>query len=140
MGPGIPAGFSNIVHICLGSGEDRNGPFLRQFSGQCKEVFRAPRHPYTIGLLESVPRPDEELGRKLVPIPGSPPDLLDLQPTCAFLARCSYRIDRCCQEPWPELQPVDGDVAHQVGCHVATSGAARRTARRAVSLMGSPAG
>ena len=97
-------------------------------TGTCKEIFRNPRHPYTIGLLESVPRPDEELGKKLVPIPGSPPDLLDLRSTCAFLARCPYRIDNCFKEPWPELQPVNGDAAHQVGCHVDTAATAKRTA------------
>jgi peptide/nickel transport system ATP-binding protein len=100
-------------------------------TGICKEIFRDPRHPYTIGLLESVPRPDEELGKKLVPIPGSPPDLLDVRSTCAFLARCPYKIDRCFNEPCLELQPVGGDAAHLVGCPLDTAAAAQRTAERA---------
>ncbi|MBN1367966.1 MAG: ABC transporter ATP-binding protein, partial [Dehalococcoidales bacterium] len=59
-------------------------------SGAAEDIFLRPRHPYTIGLLNCVPRLDEELGRKLVPIRGMPPNLAFMPPTCAFLPRCDY--------------------------------------------------
>jgi oligopeptide/dipeptide ABC transporter ATP-binding protein len=74
--------------------------------GNCKDIFRHPRHPYTIGLLRSVPRLDEEVGRKLLPIKGLPPNLINMPPTCAFLPRCGYAVERCRKEPWPELRLV----------------------------------
>ena len=75
-------------------------------SGSCKDIFRHPRHPYTIGLLKCVPRLDEEEGRKLVPIRGLPPNLINMPPTCAFLPRCPYAVDQCRKEPWPDLRLV----------------------------------
>ena len=75
-------------------------------SGTCKDIFRSPRHPYTIGLLRCVPRLDEEVGRKLVPIKGLPPNLINMPKTCAFLPRCPYVVDQCREEPWPELREV----------------------------------
>jgi oligopeptide/dipeptide ABC transporter ATP-binding protein len=74
--------------------------------GRCKDIFRAPRHPYTIGLLRCVPRIDDEEGRRLEAIPGLPPNLGRLPGQCAFLPRCSYAVDRCRREPWPELKRV----------------------------------
>jgi len=85
-------------------------------SGTCKEVFRHPLHPYTLGLFKSVPRLNEPKGRKLVPIQGAPPSLIDLPPTCAFLPRCTYKIDTCLKEPWPDLQEVK--PGHCVRCYV----------------------
>jgi peptide/nickel transport system ATP-binding protein len=73
-------------------------------SGNCKDIFRIPRHPYTIGLLRCVPRLDEEEGRKLIPIRGLPPNLINMPQTCAFLPRCSFATEQCRQEPWPELR------------------------------------
>jgi oligopeptide/dipeptide ABC transporter ATP-binding protein len=87
-------------------------------SGITKDIFGNPRHPYTIGLLACVPRLDEPRGRKLVPIVGLPPNLINMPPTCAFLPRCPYRIERCQQEPWPELRLIDGQ--HYTSCHVDT--------------------
>jgi len=75
-------------------------------SGLCKDIFRSPRHPYTIGLLRCVPRLDEEVGRKLVPIKGLPPNLINMPKTCAFLPRCPYVVDQCREEPWPDLREV----------------------------------
>jgi peptide/nickel transport system ATP-binding protein len=72
-------------------------------SGTTKEIFAHPRHPYTIGLLNCIPRLDEEEGHKLVPIPGLPPNLMNMPPNCAFLPRCTHKIDRCYKDPWPEL-------------------------------------
>jgi peptide/nickel transport system ATP-binding protein len=87
-------------------------------SGTTKDIFGNPRHPYTIGLLQCIPRLDEEEGTKLVPIEGLPPNLINMPPTCAFLPRCSYKIDKCYKEPWPELTPVNGN--HFIRCYVNT--------------------
>ena len=84
--------------------------------GTTKDIFANPSHPYTIGLLSCIPRLDEERGRKLVPIIGAPPNLVNMPPTCAFLPRCPYSIDRCRQEPWPPLHLVEGQ--HHAACYV----------------------
>jgi peptide/nickel transport system ATP-binding protein len=85
-------------------------------SGSCEDIFRQPLHPYTLGLFKSVPRLDEEEGRKLVPIQGSPPSLVNLPATCAFLPRCIYKIDKCFKEPWPALE--EAEPKHCVRCYV----------------------
>jgi len=85
-------------------------------SGTTKDIFGNPRHPYTIGLLKCIPRLDEEEGRKLVPIEGLPPNLINMPPTCAFLPRCFHKSGKCLREPWPPLIPVNG--GHYVACHV----------------------
>ncbi len=54
--------------------------------------------------------------RKLVPIEGMPPNLIDMPPTCAFLARCTYHTAQCEQEPWPALRQVGPN--HYVSCFV----------------------
>jgi peptide/nickel transport system ATP-binding protein len=87
-------------------------------SGTTKDIFGTPRHPYTIGLLKCIPRLDEEEGRKLIPIEGLPPNLINMPPTCAFLPRCSYKIEKCYKEPWPELTPVNGN--HFIRCYADT--------------------
>jgi len=88
-------------------------------SGTTKDIFQRPRHPYTMGLLKCIPRLDEEEGRKLVPIVGLPPNLINMPATCAFLPRCSWKIDKCYKEPWPELTPVNGN--HFIRCYADTS-------------------
>jgi oligopeptide/dipeptide ABC transporter ATP-binding protein len=85
-------------------------------SGSCEDVFRRPLHPYTLGLFKSVPRLDEEKGTKLVPIQGSPPSLVNLPATCAFLPRCTYKVDKCFKEPWPALE--EAEPKHCVRCYV----------------------
>jgi peptide/nickel transport system ATP-binding protein len=87
-------------------------------SGTTKDIFGAPRHPYTMGLLKCIPRLDEEEGRKLVPIEGLPPNLINMPPTCAFLPRCSWKIDKCFKEPWPELATVGPN--HFIRCYADT--------------------
>jgi peptide/nickel transport system ATP-binding protein len=87
-------------------------------SGTCKEIFRNPRHPYTIGLLRCVPRLDEEEGRKLVPIKGLPPNLINMPQTCAFLPRCNFVTEQCKKEPWPELRLAGGQ--QYLRCYVDT--------------------
>ncbi len=87
-------------------------------SGTTKDIFGNPRHPYTIGLLKCIPRLDEEEGTKLVPIEGLPPNLINMPQTCAFLPRCSYRLDKCAREPWPEMTAVNGN--HFIRCYADT--------------------
>ena len=69
------------------------------------ELYGNPKHPYTVGLLNSVPRLDETRKEKLVPIEGLPPDLAHLPPGCAFYPRCGWRIDRC-KEEYPPFKLV----------------------------------
>jgi len=67
--------------------------------GTAADIYADPRHPYTLGLLRSVPRLDEPIRAKLDPIGGQPPDLTRLPPGCAFAPRCAYRVDRCSEVP-----------------------------------------
>jgi oligopeptide/dipeptide ABC transporter ATP-binding protein len=85
-------------------------------SGTAEDIFLHPSHPYTIGLLNCVPRLDEELGRKLVPIKGMPPNLIFMPPNCAFLPRCDHATDRCRKELWPALREVGNQ--HHISCYV----------------------
>ena len=70
-----------------------------------KNVYGDPRHPYSLGLLQSVPRLDESKRQKLVPLEGQPPDLSNLGLGCPFADRCTYAFDRCREEN-PPLFPV----------------------------------
>jgi oligopeptide/dipeptide ABC transporter ATP-binding protein len=83
-------------------------------SGTVEDIFRAPRHPYTIGLMNSLPKltGDEEW---LEPITGAPPSLINLPTGCPFHPRCFLARDRCKQEI-PPLKPVEG-AGHQSACH-----------------------
>ncbi len=78
-----------------------------------KELYGHPRHPYTIGLLGSLPRLDEAPGTKLMSIAGQPPDLVALPEGCPFAPRCNYVVERCTQEN-PTLEKVG--VEHRVAC------------------------
>jgi oligopeptide/dipeptide ABC transporter ATP-binding protein len=84
-------------------------------SGTSKDIFITPRHPYTIGLLKSVPRLDEQRGKKLVPIPGLPPNLVNMPDICAFRPRCPYAA-QCPGEGYPILRQISEQ--HYVACHV----------------------
>jgi peptide/nickel transport system ATP-binding protein len=77
------------------------------------DLFGQPRHPYTGGLLASIPRLDAPRGEKLNPIPGSPNDTIPWPRGCAFAPRCGNRIDVCTQET-PDLEP-DG-LDHLLRC------------------------
>jgi len=80
-----------------------------------KEVYANPRHPYTLGLLGSLPRLDMIRASKLTSIEGLPPDLIDLPPGCPFEARCVYAVEKCKTER-PELAPVG--PRHRIACWV----------------------
>lgn len=81
--------------------------------GLAKDIYHNPSHPYTLGLLASVPRLDQVRGTKLIPIEGQPPDLARLDEGCAFRPRCRFSTERCAQEI-PELKTVSGE--HQSAC------------------------
>ncbi|MGQ9493213.1 MAG: ABC transporter ATP-binding protein [Anaerolineae bacterium] len=87
-----------------------------------KDLYSDPRHPYTLGLLQSIPRLDAERKKKLTPIEGLPPDLIDMPPGCPFAPRCRYAIDRCLEEN-PELETVAR--RHSVACWVDVTGGKR---------------
>ena len=90
-------------------------------SGLSEDIFGRPQHPYTIGLLNSVPKLGERHGaRKLIPIEGIPPNLIDMPPTCAFLPRCTSKVDKCLKEPWPALRSVGGQ--HCISCYADIKG------------------
>jgi oligopeptide transport system ATP-binding protein len=82
-------------------------------AGPLREIFYNPRHPYTWGLLGSVPRLDENTKRKLVPIWGHPPDLLAPPAGCRFAPRCAYAMPICDATPPPTTQITPG---HQAAC------------------------
>ena len=79
--------------------------------GDVKEIFFHPKHPYTWGLLDSIPRPDTH-GERLIPIEGAPPDLIAPPKGCPFAARCDYAM-KICHEQMPEIT-AEGD--HEVRC------------------------
>ncbi len=82
-------------------------------TGTADSVFAQPRHPYTLGLLQSVPRLD--VGRQLAlhPIPGQPRNMLSPPTACPFAPRCRFRVDICDQE-LPELQQRGPE--HKAAC------------------------
>ncbi len=74
-------------------------------SAPVKQVFETPAHPYTVGLLHSIPRLNDQRGLKLNPIGGQPPDLLNPPAGCPYAPRCPKVQSKCRQER-PELMPV----------------------------------
>jgi oligopeptide/dipeptide ABC transporter ATP-binding protein len=79
-----------------------------------RELYGRPLHPYTLGLLRSVPRLDEPRRARLDPIDGQPPDLSRLPPGCAFTPRCGFRVARCPVES-PPLRSL-GVPGHVTAC------------------------
>jgi peptide/nickel transport system ATP-binding protein len=83
--------------------------------GTTQEIFASPQHPYTWGLLKSIPRLDSPRDEELVPISGRPPSLINRPGGCHFHPRCPYvqedhkRID-------PRLEPISGGAGHSVAC------------------------
>ncbi len=82
-------------------------------SAPARQLYAQPRHPYTRGLMASVPRLDGDTGKRLVPIEGQPPNLAALPVGCAFAARCPQAVDACrsARPPLREIGPQ-----HQVAC------------------------
>jgi oligopeptide transport system ATP-binding protein len=104
---GIVAGLADRVNVMYAGFVVEEAPV--------KEVYGDPRHPYTIGLLGSLPRLDEVREEKLHSIEGLPPDLIDLPPGCPFQPRCVYAIEKC-KNVRPELEPVG--PRHRIACWV----------------------
>jgi len=83
-------------------------------SGPTDMIFENSRHPYTQGLLRSIPRLDVPRDKRLIPIEGTPPDLIHMTPGCQFASRCRYRLEQC--EEHPPL--VELDTEHASRCWV----------------------
>jgi oligopeptide transport system ATP-binding protein len=84
-------------------------------TGTAREIFYDPQHPYTKGLLKSMPRLDERRAEALDTIPGQPPNLQRLPPGCPFRPRCPYAFDRC-ETELPLLRPIGAGRAK--ACHL----------------------
>jgi oligopeptide/dipeptide ABC transporter ATP-binding protein len=72
-------------------------------SATTADLFARPSHPYTVGLLHSLPRLDAQPGELLIPIEGAPPDLRFAPVGCPFAPRCAWRVERC----WKEMPPLE---------------------------------
>ncbi len=105
---GVVAGLADTVQVMYAGYIVERGPV--------KEVYGNPRHPYTLGLLGSLPRLDQKHS-KLFSIEGAPPDMRFLPAGCPFAPRCIFRIDKC--EENPPLVPIaDGTSDHIAACWV----------------------
>jgi len=102
---GVVAGMAERVNVMYG------GMFME--TGTAEQLFERPRHPYTLGLLQSVPRLDAARKRRLQPIEGQPPNMLRPLSMCPFAPRCRYEVPESRQEvpPLRELEP-----GHFVAC------------------------
>jgi len=78
--------------------------------GTAEQIFKDPKHPYTKGLLESLPRLDDRESKRLIPIEGQPPNLLRMPSGCAFAPRCKFRMP-ICEEATPLYDFGKGHVA-----------------------------
>ncbi len=103
---GVVAGLCDRVNVLYG------GKIVER--GDRHPLFASPRHPYTAGLLASIPRLDAPRGERLTPIPGSVSDNLPWDHACAFAPRCPNALE-VCREVRPELLDDDGDRA--LRCH-----------------------
>ncbi|MGB8383594.1 MAG: oligopeptide/dipeptide ABC transporter ATP-binding protein, partial [Dermatophilaceae bacterium] len=87
--------------------------------GPVQDVFYTPEHPYTWGLLTSMPRLDRVRQKRLDPIPGNPPSLINVPSGCAFHPRCDYRPEvpgDDCRQVVPEL--AEARPGHAARCHI----------------------
>jgi oligopeptide transport system ATP-binding protein len=113
---GVVAGMTNRINVMYAG-------FIVE-SATTADLFANPSHPYTVGLLHSIPRLDALEGDPLVPIEGRPPDMRHAPTACPFAPRCRWRLDACWQENPAILPLVEGtrlvmtgpDATHQVAC------------------------
>ncbi len=83
-----------------------------------RTIYYRPHHPYTKGLLESIPSSVATVeGERLKPIKGAPPSLINLPDGCSFRPRCPYVMDICLTDV-PPLRPVGGEILHASACHL----------------------
>ncbi|MCS6963133.1 ABC transporter ATP-binding protein [Thermoflexus sp.] len=104
---GVVAGLAHRVAVMYAGYIVEEAPVL--------ELYHHPRHPYTLGLLGSLPRLDRRERQRLVSIDGMPPDLLELSRGCPFAPRCPYAFDRCWEEN-PRLEEIAPN--HRIACWV----------------------
>ncbi len=116
-----------VANVCRRVNVMYAGRFVEE--ADVDALFAQPRHPYTLGLLNSLPRLDEQRGARLDPIAGQPPDLTNIPPGCVFHPRCPFRIDRCPQEVPALTERIDHrryacfvDVQHQARVAVKENG------------------
>jgi len=102
---GVVAGMCKRVNVMYA------GMFME--TGSAEQLFGSPRHPYTLGLLQSVPRLDMGRRARLHPIEGSPPNMLNAPTACPFQPRCRYEVDLSSREV-PQL--VEIEPGHRVAC------------------------
>lgn len=100
-----------VAGICQRTNVMYAGRFVE--SGPTEDIFARPRHPYTLGLLKSVPRLDVARKERLDPIGGAPPNLAQVITGCAFAPRCSYATQES-HDKVPELRTLEG--SHRVAC------------------------
>ncbi len=105
---GVVARYADRINIMYA------GRIIEQ--GTAREIYRRPSHPYTLGLLRSVPRMDTTRQKKLEPIEGQPPDLAALPPGCHFQPRCRFAIEKCSTD-YPNFVDLEG--THRSACWVA---------------------
>ena len=114
---GVVAGMTNRINVMYAG-------FIVE-TAATSDLFERPSHPYTVGLLHSVPKVTEGEGEELIPIEGRPPDMRQAPTGCPFASRCAWRLDVCWAEN-PGLEPVrlaGGSVArgpgpvHEIACH-----------------------
>ena len=105
--------------------------------GTVDEIFKRPQHPYSWGLLGSLPRLDTDVER-LVQIQGQPPSLLNPPRGCRFHPRCPYVMDICKAES-PPLADVPGETAHRAACHLDQETKDREAAKLLAGMMGTAA-
>jgi oligopeptide/dipeptide ABC transporter ATP-binding protein len=102
---GVVAGMCERVNVMYA------GMFVE--TGSAEQLFAAPRHPYTLGLLQSVPRLDAARRSRLQPIEGAPPNMLHAPSACPFQPRCRFEVDLSRREV-PQL--VEVEPGHRVAC------------------------
>ena len=112
---GVVAGMTQRIHVMYA------GEILEK--ADTFELFDNPRHPYTWGLLKSIPRLDEQRKEKLQPIEGLPPDLISPPAGCRFEPRCTYKKDKCAAEHPDLRQAVGAKDGHDTRCFGTQPGA-----------------
>jgi oligopeptide transport system ATP-binding protein len=107
---GIIAGLADRVNVMYGGCIIETAPV--------KDLYKNPQHPYTMGLLGSLPKMSDDVNRRLVSIDGIPPILYEKPSSCPFEPRCSFAIEKC-RNMNPQLSQVEGD-GHLTACWVNT--------------------
>jgi oligopeptide transport system ATP-binding protein len=107
-------------------------------SATTADLFARPSHPYTVGLLHSMPRLDAQPGEPLIPIEGVPPDLRFAPKGCPFAPRCAWRVESCWKE-MPELEPIEATTdIERTGAHATHRAACWNRPTAAEAVAGKP--